>query len=168
MSTDPVGGDLRTIEGQLVVPDDAAFAIVASRFNNFVVERLIEGALDALVRHGAKPASLLLLRVPGSWELPLACRRVARSGKVDAIVALSALIRGGTPHFEYIAAEVSKGSAAVALETGVPVTFGVLTTDTLEQAVDRAGVKSGNKVFDAALAAIEMVSLNRALSLAGY
>jgi 6,7-dimethyl-8-ribityllumazine synthase len=168
MSTDTLDREVRSLEGALVIPDDARFAIVASRFNSFVVERLIEGALDALGRHGAKPSSIGLVRVPGSWELPLVCRRLAQSGKVHAVIAVSAVIRGDTPHFEYVAAEVTKGLAMVALETGVPVTFGVLTTDTIEQAVDRAGTKSGNKGFDAAMAAIEMVSLGRTLGAAGY
>jgi 6,7-dimethyl-8-ribityllumazine synthase len=168
MSTESQGREPRSLEGALVVADDARFAIVASRFNSFIVERLIEGALDALARHGAKRDSIELVRVPGSWELPWACRRLAKSGRVDAVIALSAVIRGDTPHFEYVAAEVTKGLAMVGLESGVPVTFGVLTTDTLEQAVDRAGTKSGNKGFDAAMAAIEMVSLGRTLGAAGY
>ncbi len=148
-----------TIVGNLVVPKKAKFAIVAARTNSFIVERLIEGAFDALLRHGADTDRITLVRVPGSWEMPLACSRLGQSKQFDAIVAVSAVIQGGTPHFEYIAAEVTKGLASVALATGIPVCFGVLTTDTLEQAVDRAGVKAGNKGFDAAMAAIEMVSL---------
>jgi 6,7-dimethyl-8-ribityllumazine synthase len=168
MPNDSPADKVRVLEGALVVPEKTRFAIVASRFNSFVVERLIEGALDALVRHGVQAENIDLVRVPGSWELPLTCRRLAKSGKVQAVIALSAVIRGGTPHFEYVAAEVTKGIAAVGLESGVPVTFGVLTTDNLEQAIDRAGTKSGNKGFDAAMAAIEMVSLGRALGAAGY
>ena len=147
--------------GTLVVSPEARFAIVAGRTNTFIVDRLIEGALDALVRHGTAQDRITLVKVPGSWEIPLVCSRLAQSKKFDAIIAVSAVIRGGTPHFEYIAAEVSKGLAAISLSTGIPVSMGVLTTDSLEQAVDRAGAKSGNKGFDAALAAIEMVSLLR-------
>jgi 6,7-dimethyl-8-ribityllumazine synthase len=157
----------RKIEGTLVVPKGARFAIVASRFNEFIVGSLIEGARDALVRHGADDELLTVVRVPGSWEIPHVCGRLARSKKFDAIVAVGAVIRGGTPHFDYVAGEVSKGVAQVSLETGVFVSFGVLTTDTIEQAVERAGTKAGNKGFDAALAAIEMVSLGAELSHAG-
>ena len=157
----------RVVEGTLVAPPDARFALVATRFNQFIVERLVEGALDALARHGADPGRITVIRVPGSWEVPGVCARLAASKSFDAIVALAAVIRGGTPHFDYVAAEVAKGVAQVALQSGVPVTFGVLTTDTLEQAVERAGTKSGNKGFDAAVAAVEMVSLGRALVGAG-
>jgi 6,7-dimethyl-8-ribityllumazine synthase len=158
---------IRQLEGALVAPQGARFAIVASRFNNFIVERLIEGALDALTRHGANRDLVTLVRVPGSWEVPLVCSRLARSGKFDAIVALSAVIRGGTPHFDYVATEVAKGVATASLQSGVPISFGVLTTDSIEQAIDRAGTKSGNKGFDAAVAAVEMVSLAARLSEAG-
>jgi len=157
----------RKLEGTLVVPNGARFAIVASRFNEFIVGQLIEGARDALVRHGAEDELLTVVRVPGSWEIPHVCGRLARSKKFDAIVAVGAVIRGGTPHFDYVAGEVSKGVAQVSLETGVFVSFGVLTTDTIEQAVERAGTKAGNKGFDAAMAAIEMVSLGAELSRAG-
>lgn len=165
----------RVVEGNLVVPKGARFAIVASRFNHFIVDRLVEGALDALARHGEQP-DVTIVRVPGAWEIPHAVQRIARvsggSGKarkgVDAIIALSAVIRGSTPHFDYVAGEVSKGVAQVSLQTGVPVSFGVLTTDSIEQAVERAGTKAGNKGWDAALAAIEMVSLGRALDGAGF
>jgi 6,7-dimethyl-8-ribityllumazine synthase len=150
--------------GNLVVPPEANFAIVAGRTNAFIVDRLIEGSFDALRRHGALDERIKLVRVPGSWEIPLLCSRLASSKKFDAVIAVSAVIRGGTPHFEYIAAEVTKGLAAITLATGIPICFGVLTTDTLEQAVDRAGAKAGNKGFDAAMAAIEMVSLMRELS----
>ncbi|MBN2192736.1 MAG: 6,7-dimethyl-8-ribityllumazine synthase [Polyangiaceae bacterium] len=157
----------RVVEGVLVAPPGARFALVATRFNQFIVERLVDGALDALTRHGAQPDRCTIVRVPGSWEVPVVCARLAASKSFDAIVALAAVIRGGTPHFDYVAAEVTKGIAQVALQTGVPVTFGVLTTDTIEQAVDRAGTKAGNKGFDAAVAAIEMVSLASALTTAG-
>lgn len=153
--------------GSLVVPKDARFALVAGRFNTFIVERLIEGAVDALTRHGCPAERIVTIRVPGSWEIPLVCSRLARSKRFDGIVALGAVIRGGTPHFEYVAAEVTKGIAATTLETQVPIGFGVLTTDSIEQAIERAGTKAGNKGFDAALAVIEMVSLGRALGTAG-
>ena len=148
-----------TIVGNLVVPPNAKFAVLAARTNSFIVDRLIEGAYDALLRHGASNDRITLVRVPGSWEMPVTCARLAQSKKFDAIVAVGAVIQGGTPHFEYISAEVTKGLSQIALTTGIPVCFGVLTTDTLEQAIDRAGVKAGNKGFDAAMAAIEMVSL---------
>lgn len=157
----------RVIEGTLVVPKGAKFAVVASRFNHFVVDRLVEGALDALVRHGAESQNVTVVRVPGAWELPVAVRRIARSRKVDAVIALGAVIRGSTPHFDYVAGEAAKGIGAVAAEGGVPVAFGVLTTETVEQAVERAGTKQGNKGWDAALSAIEMVALGRALDDAG-
>jgi 6,7-dimethyl-8-ribityllumazine synthase len=157
----------RVIEGNLVVPRGARFAIVASRFNHFVVDRLVEGALDALVRHGAQLQSITIVRVPGAWELPLVVRRLAASEKVDAVVALGAVIRGATPHFDYVAGEATKGLAAVAAASDVPIAFGVLTTDTIEQAIERAGTKAGNKGWDAAMTAIEMVALARSLDDAG-
>jgi 6,7-dimethyl-8-ribityllumazine synthase len=153
----------RTVEGGLIVPKNAKFAIVAGRFNHFIADRLIDGALDALARHGCDESNITVVRVPGAWEVPFAVARLAKSHKVDAIVALSAVIRGSTPHFDYVASEISKGLAAIALEHGIPVAFGVLTTDTIEQAIERAGTKAGNKGWDAALSAIEMVSLARAL-----
>ncbi len=156
------------IEGGLVVPADARFAIVATRFNHFIVDRLVEGALDALRRHGGELDRVTIVRVPGSWEMPVAVSRLAASRKFDAIIAIGAVIRGSTPHFDYIAAEVSKGLANISMSSGVPVTFGVLTTDTIEQAVERAGTKAGNKGFDAAIGAIEMVALSQALKAAGY
>jgi 6,7-dimethyl-8-ribityllumazine synthase len=159
--------NVRTVEGQLVVPQGARFAIVASRFNHFIVDRLVEGALDAIARHGGDAAQVTVVRVPGAWEIPPVVDRLARGGKVDAVIALAAVIRGSTPHFDYVAAEVSKGTATVAMATSVPVAFGVLTTDTIEQAVERAGTKAGNKGWDAATSAIEMVSLGRALAAAG-
>jgi 6,7-dimethyl-8-ribityllumazine synthase len=155
------------IEGTFVVPEGARFAIVASRFNEFIVEHLIGGARDALVRHGVSEDRITLIRCPGSWEIPVVCGRVARSKEFDAVIAVGAVIRGGTPHFDYVAGEVSKGVAQVALETNTVVAFGVLTTDTIEQAVERAGTKAGNKGFDAAMTAIEMVSLGRAMAKAG-
>jgi 6,7-dimethyl-8-ribityllumazine synthase len=157
----------RVVEGTLVVPKGAKFAIVASRFNHFIVDRLVEGAVDAVVRHGGAEADVTIIRVPGAWEIPHAASRVARGKKVDAIIALAAVIRGSTPHFDYVAGEVSKGVAQVSLQAALPIGFGVLTTDTIEQAVERAGTKAGNKGWDAALSAIEMVSLERAFEGAG-
>jgi 6,7-dimethyl-8-ribityllumazine synthase len=156
-----------SIEGDLIVPAGARFALVASRFNAFIVESLVAAAKDTLVRHGAAPGDVTVVRVPGAWEIPVAVQRLARAGAFDAIVALGAVIRGGTPHFDYVAGEVSKGVAQAALSSGVVVTFGVLTTDTIEQAIERAGTKAGNKGADAALAAIEMVSLAARLTDAG-
>lgn len=134
-------------------------AIVVARFNNFITDRLLEGALDALNRHGVDLNEVKVFKVPGTFEIPVIAKKLAASKKFDAVIALGAVIRGSTPHFDYVAAEVSKGVAAISLETGVPVLFGVLTCDTLEQAIERAGVKSGNKGYDAALAAIEMGNL---------
>jgi len=148
----------KVLEGKLVA-SGSRFGIVLGRFNSFIGERLLEGAMDALVRHGAEADSIDVARVPGSFEIPLAAQRMAASGRYDAVICLGAVIRGATPHFDYVSAEVSKGIASVSLETGVPVAFGVLTTDTVEQAVERAGTKAGNKGFDAALSAIEMVNL---------
>jgi 6,7-dimethyl-8-ribityllumazine synthase len=153
----------RVIEGNLVVPRGARFAIVASRFNHFVVDRLVEGAVDALVRHGAIAQNVTVVRVPGAWELPIVVRRLTASRKVHAVIALGAVIRGATPHFEYVAGEAAKGIAVAAAGSDVPVAFGVLTTETIEQAVERAGSKHGNKGWDAAMSAIEMVALSRAL-----
>src|SRR4051812_5571598 len=155
------------IEGTLVAPASARFTLVASRFNHFIVDRLVEGALDALARHGGDVGKVTVIRVPGAWEIPTVVGRVAHAKKTDAIIALAAVIRGSTPHFDYVASEVSKGIATVSLQTGVPVAFGVLTTDTIEQAIERAGTKAGNKGWDAALSAIEMVSLRGALDRAG-
>ena len=151
------------IEGQLVCPATARVVLVATRFNHFIVDKLVEGAQDALVRHGANPNHLTLVRVPGAWELPLAAARAAQGKKVDAIVALGAVIRGATPHFDVIVSEACKGLAQVQMQSGIPVGFGVLTTDTIEQAIERAGTKAGNKGFDAAVSAIEMMSLLRAM-----
>jgi 6,7-dimethyl-8-ribityllumazine synthase len=161
----------RTVEGNVVVPKGAKFAIVASRFNHFIVDHLVGGAVDALVRHGGDEANVTIVRVPGAWEIPLAVQRLAQGGKtkkLDGIIAVAAVIRGSTPHFDYVAGEVAKGTASVSLATGIPVAFGVLTTDTIEQAIERAGTKAGNKGWDAAISAIEMVSLDRALTSAGF
>ena len=135
------------------------FAIVVSRWNEFITTRLLNGTIDTLIRHGAERDNLTQVWVPGSWEIPLAAQRLAASGRYGAIICLGCVIRGQTPHFEYIAAEVAKGISQVSLSTGVPVTFGVVTADSLEQAIDRAGTKAGNKGADAALAAIEMANL---------
>lgn len=155
------------VEGNLVVPQGARFALVASRFNHFIVDRLVDGALDAIVRHGGDASRITLVRVPGAWEIPLVVARLAQKRSVDAIVALGAVIRGSTPHFDYVAAEVTKGIATVSMQTGVPVAFGVLTTDSIEQAIERAGTKAGNKGWEAAVSAIEMVALAAALDQAG-
>lgn len=152
----------QVIEGHLQATG-LKFAIIVSRFNSLITERLLAGAMDALTRTGADPAEVDIVRVPGSWELPIVAREIARQKRHDAIVCLSAVVRGDTPHHEYIAMEATKGLAQTALDTGVPVTFGVLTTDTLEQAIDRAGAKSGNKGFDAAMSAVEMGNLMRRL-----
>jgi 6,7-dimethyl-8-ribityllumazine synthase len=153
---------MRTLEGKLT-GEGLKFALVVSRFNSFITERLLEGALDCLRRQGAAEDDLLVVRVPGAWEIPVAAKRLALAKKHDAVVCLGAVIRGSTPHFDYVAAEVSKGIAQITLETGVPIAFGILTTDTIEQAVERAGSKAGNKGFAAAAAAIEMVNLLKEL-----
>ncbi len=156
----------RMVEGNLAAKG-CAFGIVASRFNDFITARLLDGALDALRRHGADEDKITVARVPGSFEIPLVAKRMAASRQYDAVICLGTVIRGATPHFEYIAGEVAKGVAMAGLETGVPIAFGVLTTDSIEQAVERAGTKAGNKGFDAAVAAIEMVSLRDELERAG-
>jgi 6,7-dimethyl-8-ribityllumazine synthase len=152
----------RIYEGQLNARGLKA-ALLLSRFNSFITERLLEGARDALLRHGGDDGHLTVVRVPGAFELPAAARKLAESGRYDAIIALGAVIRGATPHFDYVAAEATKGLAQVGLASGVPVAFGLLTCDTIEQAVERAGTKSGNKGFDAAMTAMEMASLFKAL-----
>jgi 6,7-dimethyl-8-ribityllumazine synthase len=152
----------KVFEGQLS-STGLRFAIVVSRFNNFISDRLLGGAMDALTRTGADPDLIDVVKVPGSWEVPLAAVELARGHRYDAIVCVSAVIRGETPHFDYVAAEAAKGLAHAAMETGVPIAFGVLTTNTLEQAIDRAGAKSGNKGFDAAMSAVEMANLMRTL-----
>ncbi len=152
----------KIIEGELLARD-LRFGIVAARFNDFVVEPLLRGALDALKRHGAAEKQIEIVRVPGAFDIPIVARRLAMSHRYEAIIALGAVVRGQTPHFDYVAGECASGLARIALETGVPIAFGVLTTDTMEQAVDRAGGKAGNKGADAAMAAIEMANLLRRL-----
>jgi 6,7-dimethyl-8-ribityllumazine synthase len=152
----------RVFEGQLSAAG-LRFAIVVSRFNSFITDRLLAGAMDALQRTGADADAVDTVKVPGSWEVPLVAGELARQHRYDAIICLSAVIRGETPHFDYVAAEAAKGVAHASVDTGVPVAFGVLTTNTLEQAIDRAGVKGGNRGFDAAMSAIEMANLMRTL-----
>lgn len=152
----------RVIEGKLSARD-YKFALVVSRFNDFISEKLLEGALDCLKRHHASDDNIDIVRVPGSFEIPLAASRLADSKNYNAIICLGAVIRGATPHFDYVAAEVTKGIAQTSLKAGIPVAFGVLTTDTIEQAIERAGTKSGNKGWDAALTAIEMADLMKNL-----
>lgn len=152
----------KVIEGKLDAKG-LKFGVVVSRFNHFVTDRLLEGTMDALVRHGAADSDVTVVRVPGAFELPGTASRLARSKKYDAVIVLGAVIRGDTPHFDYLAAEVTKGIAQVGMQSEMPVIYGVITTDTLEQAIDRAGAKSGNKGADAARAAIEMADLNRKL-----
>lgn len=148
----------KIIEGRLDAKG-LKVGILVSRFNGFISDRLVDGAVDALLRHGADQDNLVVVKVPGAFEIPPAARKMATSGRYDALICLGAVIRGATPHFDYVSAEVTKGIAAVSMEAGIPVTFGVLTTDTLEQAIERAGSKAGNKGFDAAMAAIEMANL---------
>ncbi len=152
----------KVAEGRLLA-EGFDFAIIVSRFNDFICSRLVDGALDALQRHGATEDRIVLVRVPGAFEIPIVAKKLAGSGRYDAVICLGAVIRGATPHFDYVAAEVSKGIASVALESKIPLTFGVLTTDNLEQAIERAGSKSGNKGFEAAVSAIEMVNLFKEL-----
>jgi 6,7-dimethyl-8-ribityllumazine synthase len=151
---------IKTVEGALRVTN-ARFSLVVSRFNSFVVDSLLAGALDALKRHGAEEADLTIVRVPGAFEMPVAIEHIAAKGGYDAIIAVGAVIRGGTPHFDYVAGECVKGMAQVSLKHGIPVSFGVLTVDTIEQAIERAGTKAGNKGAEAAMSAIEMVNLLR-------
>ncbi len=150
---------VQVLEGLLTPPKGARFVLVVSRFNDFIVEHLRAGAIDTLKRHGVDEKNIVTVRVPGAWEIPLACSAVAKKHKPSAIIALGAVIRGSTPHFEMVAGEVSKGVAQVSLQTGTPIAFGVLTTDTIEQAVERSGTKAGNKGSEAASTAIEMASL---------
>lgn len=154
--------DSKVIEGELKA-EGFHFTLLATRFNGFIVEHLISGAVDTLKRHGAKPSNLELIRIPGAFELPLVASTVAKHRTSDALIALGCVIRGATPHFDYVAGECAKGLAKVSLESDIPVAFGVLTTDTIEQAIERAGTKAGNKGVDAAMSAIEMVSLLRQL-----
>ena len=153
---------MKTIEGQLDAKG-LRFGLVASRFNSLVVDHMVGGAEDILVRHGVRPEDLTLVKVPGSFELPLATKRLAAGQGFDAVIALGAVIRGATPHFDHIAGEVTKGLAQVQMESGLPIGYGVITTDTVEQAIERAGTKAGNKGADAAMAALEMVNVLRQL-----
>jgi 6,7-dimethyl-8-ribityllumazine synthase len=153
---------MNVIQGELQAKG-LRFGIVVSRFNDFITSKLLEGAEDALLRHGAKGEDIEVVKVPGSFEIPLVAKKMAGSGKYDSVICLGTVIRGATPHFEYVASEVSKGIAQASLETGVPIAFGVITSDTIEQAVERAGTKSGNKGFDAALTAMEMAQVIKKL-----
>lgn len=155
----------RVVEGHLSAKG-RRFALLAGRFNSFIVDHLVGGAIDTLVRHGASVDDIVIYKVPGGWELPVAAQKIARRGGYDAIIALAAVIRGSTPHFDYVAGEATKGLAHVGLEFGLPVAFGVLTVDTIEQAIERAGTKAGNKGGEAAMAAIEMVELFAAIDAA--
>ena len=148
----------KVLEGTITA-ENFKFAVIVSRFNDFISSKLVEGAMDALKRHGAGDDNITLVKVPGAFEIPIAAKRLAAKGDFDAIICLGAVIRGATPHFDYVASEVAKGVAVVSLESNVPITFGVLTTDNLEQAIERAGSKAGNKGWDAAMAAMEMASL---------
>jgi 6,7-dimethyl-8-ribityllumazine synthase len=150
--------DIKTIEG-VFTSGKGNYTLVVGRWNSFVVEHLLEGALDTLRRHGVGDKQITIVRAPGAFEIPLVCKKVAQKGDVDAIIALGAVIRGGTPHFEYVAGECTKGIAQVSMEHGVPISFGVLTVDSIEQAVERSGTKAGNKGEEAAMSAIEMVNL---------
>lgn len=154
--------DMQILEGRLDASEER-FGLIVSRFNSFISERLLEGAVDCLVRHGANASDLTVIRVPGAFEIPLAAKRAAASKRYAGLICLGAVIRGATPHFDYVAAEVSKGVATIMLDANIPIGFGVLTTDTLEQAIERAGSKSGNKGWEAAMSVIEMVSLGRQL-----
>lgn len=153
---------MKTIEANLST-DNLKFAIVTSRFNDFITNKLVDGALECLKKHSVESENIVLVKVPGSFEIPLAAEKLASQKKYDAIICLGALIRGATPHFDYIASEVTKGIAAVSMKHCVPVTFGVLTTENIEQAIERAGTKAGNKGWDAALSAIEMANLLKAI-----
>lgn len=153
---------MKVVEGK-VVAEDLKIGIVGARFNEFIVSKLIDGARDGLVRHGVGDDDITLAWVPGAFEIPLIAKKMAMSGKYDAVICLGAVIRGATSHYDYVCAEVSKGIAAVGLESGIPVLFGVVTTDNIEQAIERAGTKAGNKGYDCALSAIEMINLSRQL-----
>lgn len=156
--------NIKVIEGSLVA-EKAAYAIVVARFNSFVVDKLLEGAIDTLRRHGVPDEDITVIKAPGAFELPVLTRNVLATGTYDAVIALGAVIRGGTPHFEYVAGECVKGLSVVSLENRIPVAFGVLTVDTIEQAIERAGTKAGNKGAEAALSALEMVSVINKLKL---
>jgi len=153
---------MKRFEGELQA-EGLKFAIIVSRFNDFITGKLLDGAVDALVRHGASEKNIDIMKVPGAFELPLVAKKAAQKKSYDAVICLGTIIRGATPHFDYVAAEASKGIATASMETGVPIAFGVLTTDTIEQAVERAGTKSGNKGWDAAMVAIEMAQLLKKL-----
>lgn len=153
---------IKTLEGTFQNAD-ARYAIAVGRFNSFVVESLLDGAVDTLKRHGVSESNITIIRVPGAWELPLIAKKLVATGQYDAIIALGAVIRGGTPHFDYVAGECAKGLGVVSLESGLPVSFGVLTVDSIEQAIERSGTKAGNKGSDAALVAIEMISVLKAV-----
>jgi len=154
---------MKVIEGELQAKG-LKFGIIVSRFNDFITSRLVDGAVDALLRHGADDKDITVVRVPGSFEIPMIARRMALKGLYHAVICLGTVIRGATPHFEYVAAEVSKGIASASMETGVPISFGIITSDTIEQAIERAGSKSGNKGWDAAVTAIEMAQVIKKLA----
>jgi 6,7-dimethyl-8-ribityllumazine synthase len=154
--------NMNIIEGKLSA-EGLKFGIVVGRFNSFITERLLEGAIDCILRHGGSKKNIEIVKVPGSFEIPLIAKKLAKSGKYDAVICLGAVIRGSTPHFDYVANEVTKGIAQVSLETEVPISYGILTTDTIEQAVERAGTKMGNKGFDAAMVAIEMANVLKSI-----
>ena len=154
--------DIKVIEGDFT-QCSGRYALVVGRFNSFVVESLVEGAVDTLLRHGISKEDITIIRVPGAYEMPLAVKRVAETAEYDAVIALGAVIRGGTPHFDFVAGEASSGLGAVSLDSDVPVSFGVLTVDSIEQAIERSGTKAGNKGVDAAITALEMVSLFKKL-----
>lgn len=156
----------KTYEGHLVATD-LTFAIVVSRWNSFITERMLAGAMDTLLRHGAMEEKIEVAYVPGTWEIPLVAQRMAKSGRFHAIICIGCLIRGSTPHFEYLASEVTKGIGQISLQTGLPLTYGVITVENVEQAIERAGTKAGNKGAEAAVAAIEMANLMRALDKSG-
>ena len=154
---------VKSFEGTFV-GCNAKYTLIVGRFNSFVVDHLVEGAIDTLKRHGVDEDNISVVRAPGAWELPLVAKKVIEKQQPDAVIALGAVIRGGTPHFDYVCAEVTKGIASVSLESGVPISFGVLTTDSIDQAIERAGTKAGNKGDEAALSAIEMVNLCNVVS----
>jgi len=156
-------GVMKVIEGELQAKG-LRFGIVVSRFNDFITGRLLDGAMDALLRHGAEEADIEIVKVPGSFEIPMVAKKMAVRGTYSAVICLGTVIRGATPHFEYVAAEVSKGIASASMDTGVPIAFGIITADTIEQAIERAGTKSGNKGWDAAITAIEMAQVMKKLT----
>jgi 6,7-dimethyl-8-ribityllumazine synthase len=149
---------MKTYEGKLIA-EGLRFGIIVSRWNSFITEKMLAGALDALIRHGASDEQIEVARVPGTWEIPVAAQKIANSGRFDAVICIGCLIRGSTPHFEYLAAEVTKGIAQIGLQTGLPLTYGIITVENIEQAIERAGTKAGNKGAEAAVAAIEMANL---------